>query len=176
MDVDYIVPLAGLVDNYGEPLKRYPDEIFPGTNAALFNERGEVLLQRRKDNGRWGLPGGRMEIGESAEACAIREMFEETGVTTRVKRLVGAYSDPANYCVMRYPSGHITHYVILVYEVEYVSGNPGPSEESTPMGYPLDSVKPQGGDVIPSRSVGTREPVLSPAWTPATGGRYPLPR
>ena len=89
-------PWEGLFDALGEPLDKMPDEISPGTNAILFNEQDEVLLQRRSDNGRWAPPGGRMEIGESAEECVIRETIEETGLTTRIKRLVGVYSNPAN--------------------------------------------------------------------------------
>ena len=72
-----------------------------------------------------------MEIGESAEQCAIRETIEETGLTTRIKRLVGVYSDPANYSILRYPNGYTVHYVSIVYEVTYVSGEIRVSEEST---------------------------------------------
>ncbi len=124
-------PWEGLFDALGEPLDKMPDEISPGTNAILFNEQDEVLLQRRSDNGRWAPPGGRMEIGESAEECVIRETIEETGLTTRIKRLVGVYSDPANYSILRYPDGYTVHYVIMVYEVAYVSGEIRVSEEST---------------------------------------------
>ena len=80
----------GLYDSLGEPLDSLPDEIFPAANGILFNESDEVLLQRRSDNGRWGLPGGRMEIGESAEECAVRETWEETGILTQIKRLGGS--------------------------------------------------------------------------------------
>ena len=158
----YTPSLEGLVDNYGEPLQRLPDEIYPGTNAALFNERGEILLHRRSDNGRWGLPGGRMEIGESAEACAVREMVEETCISTKIKRLVGIYSDPANFCILKYPGGHITHYVIALYEVEYVSGEPTPTEESTEVDYfPVDAL-PEGTSeaaVIRIADAAAREPL-----------------
>jgi ADP-ribose pyrophosphatase YjhB (NUDIX family) len=44
-----------------------------GCSAAIFDERGRILLTRRADNGQWCLPGGRMESGESAaEACERR--------------------------------------------------------------------------------------------------------
>jgi ADP-ribose pyrophosphatase YjhB (NUDIX family) len=72
-----------------------------------------------------------MEIGESAEECAVRETFEETGLHVAVKRLVGVYSDPKNYCILRYPSGYAVHYVIMTFEVEQVGGELQLSDEST---------------------------------------------
>ena len=134
-------PWEALFDNLGKALDKMPDEIFPGASAILFNERDEVLLQCRSDNDRWSTPGGRMEIGESAEACAIRETVEETGLTTRIKRLVGVYSDPANYAILRYPSGHTVHCISIVYEVTYVSGEIRISEESTAVRwFPVDGL------------------------------------
>ena len=125
-------PWDGLIDNFGNPMDKMPDEIFPSAAAILFNEdRSEVLLQRRIDNASWALPAGRMDIGESIAECAIRECEEETGLTTRIKRLVGVYSDPTNYAILRYPNGYSVQYVSSVFEVEYVSGEVQVSEEST---------------------------------------------
>jgi len=78
----------------------------------------------------WGLPGGHHEIGESSEACAIRECWEETGIMTKVKRLTGVYSEPGGHNILRYPNGHMVHFVIIVFEVEYVSGDIIVSSES----------------------------------------------
>ena len=47
--------------------------------CLIFNEENKVLLQRRKDNGLWGNPGGCMEFGETIYETAIREVQEETG-------------------------------------------------------------------------------------------------
>ena len=57
----------------------------PGASALIFDQaREKVLLTRREDNGRWCLPGGGMDSGESAaEACA-REVLEETGLQVLV--------------------------------------------------------------------------------------------
>jgi hypothetical protein len=41
---------------------------------------------------------------------------------TRAKRLVGIYSDPADHNILRYPNGYTVHYVMAVYEIEYMSG------------------------------------------------------
>jgi ADP-ribose pyrophosphatase YjhB (NUDIX family) len=125
------LPTSGLYDSLGRPLDKLPDKIHPGTNTVLINEANQVLLHRRSDNGVWALPGGAMEIGESAEECAVRETFEETGLHVAVKRLVGVYSDPKNYCILRYPSGYAVHYVIMTFEVEQVGGELQLSDEST---------------------------------------------
>lgn len=71
--------------------------------VILRDQRRRVLLQRRADNGLWGLPGGILEPGEDILACARRELYEETGLETGELRLTGVYSDP-RYDVV-YPNG-----------------------------------------------------------------------
>lgn len=71
--------------------------------VVLRDENGRILLQRRTDFTFWGLPGGVMELGEDVEACARRELLEETGLTAGPLRLVGVYTDP-RYDVT-YPNG-----------------------------------------------------------------------
>lgn len=61
--------------------------------ACISNEKGEVLLQKRSvDEDLWGLLGGAIEIGESIEEAAIREVKEETGLDIVVDNLIGVYS------------------------------------------------------------------------------------
>lgn len=67
--------------------------ILIGSNIILENEDGHVLLQKRT-NGSWGLPGGLMEIGESLEETAIREVHEETGLEVTDLKLVNTFSGP----------------------------------------------------------------------------------
>ena len=55
--------------------------IIAGAGVILVNEKNEILLGRRTDNGYWDYPAGSMELGESFEECARREVFEETGLT-----------------------------------------------------------------------------------------------
>ena len=104
-----------------------------GCSAAILDEDGRILLTRRTDNGQWCLPGGRMESGESvAEACE-REVFEETGLNVRVKRLVGVYGHPDQLVV--YPDGNKAHVVALHFEAEITGGELGLSNETTDFGY-----------------------------------------
>ncbi|MFE6099239.1 NUDIX domain-containing protein [Streptomyces laurentii] len=60
----------------------------PGVSAVVFDDRGRVLLGRRADNGMWAVVGGIVEPGEQPAACAVREVYEETGVHCEVERIV----------------------------------------------------------------------------------------
>ncbi|MET8452193.1 NUDIX domain-containing protein [Streptomyces sp. NPDC005209] len=60
--------------------------------AVCVVDEGRVLLQRRRDDGAWGFPGGAVELGESAEEAAVREVREETGLDVRVTGLLGVYT------------------------------------------------------------------------------------
>ncbi|MEP0804630.1 MAG: NUDIX domain-containing protein [Chloroflexota bacterium] len=104
-----------------------------GCSAAIFDGQGRILLTRRADNGQWCLPGGGMEAGESAAEACEREVWEETGLSVRVKRLVGVYSHPDQLAV--YPDGNKAHIVVLHFEAEAVGGKLGLSEETTDFGY-----------------------------------------
>lgn len=137
-------PWQGLYDSLGQPLDKMPDEVYPGSNAVLINDANQVLLHRRADNGAWALPGGRMEIGESIETCAVREMFEETGLQVKIKRMVGVYSDPKDYCILRYPNGYAVHYLIVVFEVEQLGGELKISHESKELGFFDVDALPEG--------------------------------
>lgn len=63
-------------------------------NVAVIDARNRVLLTRREDFEVWCLPGGSVEEGESLAAAAVREVYEETGLTVQLTRLVGIYSRP----------------------------------------------------------------------------------
>lgn len=56
---------------------------FIQTGAAIIirNEEGKILLQQRTDRNKWGLPGGCQDLGEDLRATAVREAYEETGIT-----------------------------------------------------------------------------------------------
>lgn len=91
-------------------------------------DRLSVLLIKRQDVPVWVLPGGGIDPGESPEQAAVREMHEETGYHTQIKRKVAEYS-PRN----RFSKP--THF----FELEIVSGTPTTGEETAALAFfPID--------------------------------------
>ena len=80
----------------------------------------EVLLQNRRDEGLWDLPGGFMELGETLEECARREVLEETGLAVGELELVQVQSGEtyAYTC----PNGDQVHPVTAVFRSRVFSG------------------------------------------------------
>ena len=66
-----------------------------GTSIIPVFPDGRIVLIRRRDNGRWALPGGMVDWGENITTTVRRELAEETGLDlVKIRRLVGVYSDP----------------------------------------------------------------------------------
>jgi len=109
-------------------------ELRIGSCAVIFDEtRTKVLLTKRADNGLWCLPGGKMDSGESIEECCTREVFEETGLQVRTKRLVGVYSNRDQLVI--YPDGNKVQIAVLSFEVEIIGGELGLSDETSDFGF-----------------------------------------
>jgi 8-oxo-dGTP diphosphatase len=97
--------------------------------AVVRDGAGRVLLQRRRDNDKWVLPGGAIEERETAAEAIAREIEEETGCCAEVLRLVGVYSVPSKTTVT-YPNGDVVHYVSVCFECRHVAGEPRETDES----------------------------------------------
>ncbi len=118
---------------YGPRLGR-EGQIRVGCSATIFDQnREKVLLTQRTDNGRWCLPGGGMESGESAAEACEREVWEETSLMVRVTRLIGVYSNPDQLVI--YPDGNKAFFVVMSFEAEIINGELGLSDETTAFGY-----------------------------------------
>ncbi len=109
-----------------------PTEIRLSVSAVVRREPGsrEILLMQRRDNGRWGLPGGYVEPGESVSSATAREVREETGYRVEVGDLIGVYSDPARQ-VIAYSASRRVHAVNLCFEaLALEQGEPSTPEET----------------------------------------------
>lgn len=82
-DLDHMTPLKTTV-------LRRPTPLSTG-DAAIIDDDGRILLIRRSDNGKWAMPGGALEVGETPAEGVIREALEETGVTCEVVAFVGVH-------------------------------------------------------------------------------------
>ena len=102
----------------------------PTAFVVARNRYGHVLLVRRADSGNWELPGGRVELGESAQIAAVREVKEESGVTVEVTRLAGVYTDPGH--VMFYPdTGEARQQFAVCFLASPIAGRPRPDGVET---------------------------------------------
>ena len=77
--------------------------IMPCSAVILLNEKNEILLQKRKDNGLWGIHGGAIEIDEKIEDAAKRELEEETGLIADELEFFKVYSGKELHHI--YPNG-----------------------------------------------------------------------
>jgi 8-oxo-dGTP pyrophosphatase MutT (NUDIX family) len=129
------IPTKQFYDATGQPLNEMPHRIAASASAFVLDAQGRILLQKREDNGYWGMPAGHADVGESITETAMRETFEETGFVVRIDRLVGVYSDPTQFNVMRYPDGGITQFVNLCFACTIIGGEMQISDESTDIGF-----------------------------------------
>jgi ADP-ribose pyrophosphatase YjhB (NUDIX family) len=104
--------------------------LLPSVRAICLDDGGRVLLQRRRDFGDWGLPGGSPEPGESVAEAIVRETLEETGLRINGLRPVGFASDPASE-VVTYPNGHQVHSFSLILHATEWTGELSPTDPET---------------------------------------------
>jgi len=89
-------------------------------------ETDHVLLQLRGDDGTWGVPGGRIEPGETLEQAARRELLEETGLSAGDLTQIDVFSGPE--FVVRYPDGYAAYVVGATFETSDVAGTLEPDD------------------------------------------------
>lgn len=82
--------------NHNQNIAMKPTQILPAVAAVIFNDKGEVLLQKRKDVDQWCIISGHVEFGETVEDAMLREIKEETDCNANITRFIGVYSSPAS--------------------------------------------------------------------------------
>ena len=91
-----------------------------GATTLVFNDKKELLLNLRTDTKTWGIPGGSMELYETIEETAIRELKEETGIDADKLELVTILSGKDYY--FEYPNGDKMCTVIVLFKVLNYNG------------------------------------------------------
>ena len=102
--------------------RQYPKKPIVGVGAIIL-DGDQILLEKRKNSpgrGKWAVPGGLVEIGETAEEAVIREVKEETGLDVYDPRLV----DVVSYISFGEKGSVMYHYVIIDYFVAFKGGKP----------------------------------------------------
>ena len=114
--------------------------IMCGANVILLNDQDQILLHHRIDRDWWGLPGGAMELGESLEQTASREVLEEVGLVCGDLKLFNVYSGERLY--YKYPDGNEVYNVTATYLCNDYSGEIviDPSEGRDARFFPLDKI------------------------------------
>ncbi|MCS5702553.1 MAG: NUDIX hydrolase [Acidobacteria bacterium] len=91
--------------------RKYPTRPIIGVGAAVFDGASVVLIKRRFEplRGRWSLPGGGLEVGETLEAGVAREIEEETGLTVSVGPVVEVFDR-----ILLDDAGRVEYHFVLV--------------------------------------------------------------
>jgi 8-oxo-dGTP pyrophosphatase MutT (NUDIX family) len=99
-----------------------------GASVIIFSADKKVLMLHRTDNDCWCFPGGGVELGESVEETAKREVFEETGLTVDDLRLFEVFSGKDQY--YKYPNGDEVYNIDIVFMTNNYRGIANSNDES----------------------------------------------
>ncbi len=116
--------------------------------CLIFNDKGQVLLQRRSDDGLWGNPGGSMDLGETIYETIIREIKEETNLKIEKENLkiFNIYSGEEQHHI--YPNNDEVYFVNIIFETDVYHGTVKSDDESYELKFfdieelPSDITKP----------------------------------
>ncbi len=103
-----------------------PRKIILNCSGALIIRDNQILCQRRADNGKWGLIGGLLEMNETYEQAALREIREETGLEVKLDSFLGIFHNHN----MVWSNGDAAHVLSAMFTASIVSGEPRIDEES----------------------------------------------
>ncbi|NJN69464.1 MAG: NUDIX domain-containing protein [Nitrospira sp.] len=118
-----------------------------GVGVVVRGAGETILLEKRRDCGWWGLPGGKVEPGESLIDAAVREVREETGLTVEITHLIGVYSDPDGRIVTYPDNGDVVQLIDVVVGARVLSGRIVCSHESEEVRFFSPSQLP--GQIVP---------------------------
>lgn len=116
-------------DYFDDPAAPPANALVVAVSAVVLNEARRVLLIRRTDNGRYSIPGGAQEIGETPTEAVVREVLEETGIAVELTGVVGVFSDPGH--VIEYDDGEVRQEFSVCFLARSVGGRRRGSDESS---------------------------------------------
>ncbi|MFI2026719.1 NUDIX hydrolase [Streptomyces buecherae] len=126
-----------------DPNAPEPNSLVVAASAVVTDDEGRILLQRRRDNGLWALPGGGMDMTDSLPGCAVREVREETGLDEEITGLVGTYTDPRH--IIAHTDGEVRRQFNVCFTARVIGGTLTISDESTELRF----VSPDAVDDLP---------------------------
>lgn len=103
--------------------------ILPTCTVIVFDREGRVLLVRHADVRLWTTPGGALDPGERPADAAVREMWEETGLTVELEGILGVYAGPEFDTT--YSNGDRVTFSMTVFEGRVTAGQERPDGEET---------------------------------------------
>ncbi|MFQ6229949.1 NUDIX hydrolase [Nocardia sp. NPDC002869] len=115
-------------DYFHDPAAPAPNSIKVAVSALVQDDQGRILLIRRSDNGKYSVPGGGLEAGETVAQAVVREVREETGIEVDVTELVGVFSNPEH--VIAYDDGEVRQEFSICFRAQPIGGKLQTSEES----------------------------------------------
>ena len=128
--------------------------ILNGCIVFIQNPSGQILMQQRKyPYGKWGLPGGLMELGESTEETVRREIYEETGLKIGGLSLFGVYSGKNYLCIAQ--NGDEFYVVTTVYTTTEYYGELSVNDDESLAFEWMDVNK------LPKNTAGTHKEIIS---------------
>ncbi|MGW1741337.1 NUDIX hydrolase [Nocardia sp. NPDC001965] len=116
-------------DYFYDPAAPTPNTVKVAVSALVQDREGRILLIRRSDNGKYSVPGGGLEAGETVAQAVVREVREETGIEVDVIELVGVFSNPEH--VIAYDDGEVRQEFSICFRAQPIGGDLRTSEEST---------------------------------------------
>jgi 8-oxo-dGTP pyrophosphatase MutT (NUDIX family) len=112
--------------------------LFVGARGIILDEQDRLLLIQRSDNHRWAMPAGAMELGETMQECAVREVWEETGLRAT------SLTPFAFYSAYTYTNGygHTYQQILMSFRIHTWEGElQTVTDESVDAGFfPLDAL------------------------------------
>jgi ADP-ribose pyrophosphatase YjhB (NUDIX family) len=116
-------------DYYQDPNAPKANSIVVAVTAFVQDEAGRVLMIRRTDSGKYAIPGGGQEFGETISQTVVREVKEETGIDVEVTDLIGVYTDPGH--VIAYTDGEVRQEFSICFRARPIGGELRTSSESS---------------------------------------------